>query len=83
MTDMTMTNEDRDVLRGLLLAERERGVERPLLPADVDLDGDGVCDAFGLDENDDVVLVSGVTLDGTLYVSEGDDAIEHAGVDDD
>ena len=77
MADLTLTDEDRAVIRSALLAEREAGVAVPLLPADVDVDGDGIVDSFGLDENDEVVVVSGVALEHTLYVSEGDDAIAH------
>lgn len=77
MADLTLADEDREVIRSILLAERERGIAVPLLPADVDLDGDGTVDSFGLDENDEVVIVSGVALEHTVYVSEGDDAIAH------
>ena len=77
MADLTLSDEDRAVIRAALLAERESGVAVPLLPADVDVNGDGIVDSFGLDENDEVVVVSGVALEHTLYVSDGDDAIEH------
>lgn len=65
-------------MRAALLAERRRGVARPLIPADVDLDGDGVCDSFGLDENDEVVIVSGVPLEETTYLSLGEDVVSGA-----
>lgn len=77
MADLTLTDEDREVIRGALLAERAAGVAVPLLPADVDVNGDGTVDSFGLDENDEVVVISGAALEHTLYVSDGDDAIEH------
>lgn len=73
MADLALTDEDRAVIRASLLAEREAGMPVPLLPMDVDVDGDGIVDSFGLDENDEVVVVSGVALEHTLYVSEGDD----------
>lgn len=73
MADMTLTDDDREAIRLLLIAERERGTPHPLLPADVDLDGDGICDAFGLDENDQVIVVPGSPLERTVYLSEGDD----------
>lgn len=73
MADLSLTDDDREAIRGILLAERERGVDRPLLPADVDLDGDGVVDAFGLDQDDQVIVVSGVDLTETVYESDGDD----------
>lgn len=75
MADMTLTDEDRAVIRAALLAERERGVAVPLLPADVDLDGDGTADAFGLDENDEVVVVSGVALEHTMFEADGEDGL--------
>lgn len=65
--------EDLAQIKAILLGYRADGVERPLLPLDVDVDGDGICDSFGLDEHDEVVIVSGVTLENTVYVSEGDD----------
>lgn len=77
MTDTTLTRDDREAIKGTLLAQREQGDPRPLLPADVDLDGDGVCDSFGLDENDEVIVVSGVDLSETMWRSDGDDAIDH------
>lgn len=77
MAEFELSKADREVLRGQLVADRERGEERPLIPLDVDLDGDGVTDAWGLDENDQIVLVSGASLIDTAYVSDGDDAIEH------
>lgn len=61
-------------LVSVLKEVRARGVIVPLLPMDVDVDGDGVCDAFGLDENDNLVIVSGVDLDLTLYEATGEDA---------
>lgn len=77
MADLSLTPEDREAIRAILLAEREAGVATPLLPADVDVDGDGIVDSFGLDADDNVVIVPGVDLEHTLYVSEGDDAIVH------
>jgi len=68
-----LSKEDRDVIRDILLGYREEGESVPLLPLDVDLDGDGITDAWGLDENDEVVLVSGQKLKDTVYVSDGDD----------
>jgi len=79
MADATLTDDDRAIIREALLAERDEGVLIPLIPMDVDLDGDGIVDAFGLDEDDQVIIVSGVSLEHTVYVSEGDDAIAHEG----
>jgi len=77
MADMQMTDEDREVIRGILLAHRAAGAENPLLPADVDVDGDGIVDSFGLDADDNVIVVPGRSIEDTVYVSEGDDIVEH------
>ena len=79
MSDITTSIEDLVMIRTILLQYKSEGVEKPLLPLNVDLDGDGIADAYGLDENDEVILVSGVPLEDTVYVSDGDDAIEHGG----
>lgn len=69
----SLSDEDRNTIRDVLLQYRKDGVEKPLLPLNVDIDGDGVCDSFGLDENDEVTLVSGINLTDTVYRSDGDD----------
>jgi hypothetical protein len=66
-----MTAEDREVLRSALLAEREAGVAQPLIAMDVDVDGDGICDSFGLDDEDRLIVVHGVALEATTYKAEG------------
>ncbi|UDL16233.1 hypothetical protein SEA_KOZIE_37 [Microbacterium phage Kozie] len=74
-----LTDDDRAAIKGILEQWRDSGVLNPLLPIDVDVDGDGIADAWGLDENGDVVLVSGASLPYTVYASDGDDAIAHEG----
>lgn len=66
-----LTDEDRETIRESLLARRAEGIARPLLPLDFDADGDGVCDAFGLDAFGALVFVSGVDIADTLAVSDG------------
>ena len=68
-----MPDEDRAAIRDALLAWKADGVAAPLIPLNVDLDGDGVFDTLGLDENDELVLVSGVALSATVYQSTGDE----------
>lgn len=68
----TLTPADEEVIREVLVRLRDSGAE-PLLPLDVDLDGDGIVDAWGLNAEDRVVLVSGCSLAATCYVSDGDD----------
>lgn len=73
MTLGDLLAEDLAEIKAILLQHRADGAAAPLLPLDVDLDGDGKTDAFGLDENDEVVVVSGVNLEHTVYRSDGDD----------
>jgi hypothetical protein len=68
-----LSAEDEVEIKNILIGYRESGIENPLLPSDVDLDGDGTADSYGLDEDDNLIVVSGVKLDDTVYVSEGDD----------
>ena len=79
MADLTITREDAEAIKSILLQWRTEGVENPLLPMDVDVDGDGIVDSFGLDENDEVVVVLGRPLKETVYLSEGDDVNLEAG----
>lgn len=72
-----MTSEDREAVRLILEQWKREGVAAPLLPMNVDVDGDGIVDAFGLGADGDVIFVSGAPLDSTVYLSEGDDAILH------
>lgn len=76
-----MTDEDREVIRDILRARRNAGEANPLLPADVDVDGDGIADGFGLDEDGEVITVLGVPLEETMYASDGDDVVQFATVD--
>jgi hypothetical protein len=71
-----ISEEDREVLRDALQAMRGLGDERPLIPIEVDLTGDGIHDAFGLGPDGELVVVAGVKLEETGYVSEGDDWTE-------
>jgi len=70
--------EDAEAIKGILIAWQDDGVENPLLPMDVDVDGDGIVDSWGLDGDGNVVVVSGTHLDDTVYVSEGDDISQTA-----
>ena len=70
--------EDAEAIKGILIAWKDDGVENPLLPMDVDVDGDGIVDSWGLDGDGNVVVVSGTHLDDTVYVSEGDDISQTA-----
>lgn len=73
MTDeqSKLSPEDRENLRTSLRAWQAEGVKRPLIPMDVDLDGDGIADSWGLDSFGELVVVSGVDLGETVYESDG------------
>lgn len=73
MANLETTHEDRGTIRDILLAMREGGVEHPILPADVDLDGDGLVDGFGLDAADNVVVVLGCPIQDTAYEATGEE----------
>lgn len=75
MADVSLTRADVKAIKEILLQYRAEGTPNPLLPCDVDLDGDGIVDSFGLDENDEVVVVRGQRLEDTVYESEGDDVV--------
>lgn len=72
MADLTTTDEDAAAIKAILLQWKSEGNPNPLLPADVDINGDGIVDSFGLDENNNVIVVSGTKLEDTVYVAEGE-----------
>lgn len=72
MPDLFLSDEDRAEIRTVLLEQRAAGCACPMLPADVDLDGDGVADCFGLDDRDQVVILSAVPLEESLYEATGE-----------
>lgn len=80
MSDISnLPDEDRAVIRDALLQHRADGNPRPIIPAYEDLDGDGVTDFYGPDENEDVVLVSGVTIADTVAAEPNGDGFETGG----
>jgi hypothetical protein len=76
MADLTATDEDHVAIRDILLQWKAEGNENPLLPMDVDVDGDGIVDSFGLDKDDNVIVVSGTKLEDTVYVAEDEEPAE-------
>lgn len=73
MADLTLTPEDRETIQAILLAARTDGTPYPVLPADVDLDGDGLADGYGLDADGNVVIVYSAPLKNTLYEATGEE----------
>lgn len=70
----TIPPDDRAALVAALRSWRDAGEKDPHLPLYDDFDGDGVCDFVGLDEQGELVLVSGATVDSSVSVSTGEDA---------
>ncbi|MDN3309548.1 hypothetical protein QWJ90_01250 [Microbacterium oryzae] len=70
----TLTPEEEEQIVQALLAWREAGEENPTIPLFDDVDGDGVPDFYGLDGDGKLTVVSGATLESSVYVSEGEDA---------
>ena len=66
--------EDLEAIKSILEHYKADGVENPLLPTDVDMDGDGIADAYGLDSEGNVILVPGVPLTETVYKSTGEES---------
>lgn len=67
-----LTDEDRAAMTDALRAWKKSGTANPLIPLDVDLDGDGIVDSIGLDPDGNLTIVS-ADLGSTVYVSQGDD----------
>lgn len=80
--EIELSEEERLVFRSMLLTHRMLGTENPLIPLMSDADGDGKHDFYGLDENDEVVFVSGVTLEDSVFESdpeEDEESLEEVG----
>lgn len=73
MAEVQVSEEDAEAIKAILVSWKESGVENPLLPMDVDVNGDGIADSFGLDADGNVIVVAGAKLEDTVYVSDGDD----------
>ena len=68
-----LSAEDLSAIKDILNSYKMDGIENPLLPMDVDIDGDGTADAYGLDAEGNVILVPGALLTDTVYVSTGEE----------
>lgn len=82
MAESTTRAEARKAIRLALLAWKADGVARPLIPVYADLDGDGIPDFYGLDEDENVIEVSGssASVRDTVATSDGS-GIEQGGGD--
>lgn len=71
MVEVTVSAEDLEVIKSILIQYKQEGNANPLLPMEVDVNGDGIVDSFGLDANENVIVVPGVKLENTVYESTG------------
>jgi hypothetical protein len=71
MVEVTVSAEDLEVIKSILIQYKQEGNTNPLLPMEVDVNGDGIVDSFGLDADENVVVVPGVKLEDTVYESTG------------
>lgn len=69
-TQFAIRDEDREILKAALTKMRDND-ERPYIPLNVDLDGDGTADAWTLDDSGEVILVPDIPLEHTSYESVG------------
>jgi len=74
MSDISaLPDEDKAAIKAALLQWKKDGNENPLLPLDQDLNGDGITDAFGLDDKGELILVPGVEHADTVSVANAPD----------
>lgn len=71
-----LPEHDREQMKAALLAWRAAGNPDPMIPMDVDLNGDGIVDAVGLDEHGELVAVTNVSLTSTTYAATGEDEVD-------
>lgn len=72
---MGFHDEMREAIRSSLQVWQAEGVERPVVPLYSDVDGDGVPDFYGLDDDGALVLVSGDDLEGRTNVETLDERV--------
>lgn len=66
----TIPEADREQMLAALKAWKAAGNDSPMIPLDVDVDGDGTADAIGLDDDGNLVILSGVALEETTYEAD-------------
>jgi len=71
VTEADVPLVDQATLVACLRAWQEEGQANPLIPCDVDVDGDGTADAFGLSPLGQLVYVTGANLKHTVYEADG------------
>lgn len=81
VTDADLPRADQGNLIAALKQWQADGEDNPLIPTDVDVDGDGTADAYGLDAFGRLVYVSGANLADTVHQATGGDPETGQGVD--
>lgn len=71
VTEEDVPVEDQAQLLACLRQWKAEGQTNPLIPCDVDVDGDGTAEAYGLGPFGDLVYVTGITLGDTVYEADG------------
>ena len=66
-----LSEEDKAAIVASLQAWQADGVANPLIPMNVDVDGDGIADSFGLDDNGNLIVVTSAPLKDTVFESAG------------
>jgi len=67
----TVPEADRETIKQALLGWEADGVVNPLIPIDGDVDGDGVADAWALDDQGNLIIVQVVQITDTVSQSVG------------
>lgn len=76
---VNLTDEDKAALKQALLTWRDEGVANPRIPLDYDVDGDGIADAFGLDANDELILIPGTLVAETVALTGTEGGLVESG----
>ena len=70
--ELTTEDEARNAIQAALLHWRAEGQAKPVMPVYADLDGDGIADYWGLDDDGELIVVSGDQLGDYTAVNELD-----------
>lgn len=72
VTDDDLPRDDQLALVAALRVWQGEGNENPMIPCDMDADGDGSTDAYGLGALGELVYVTGASLGDTVFEATGD-----------
>ncbi|WKW85451.1 hypothetical protein SEA_MILANI_27 [Microbacterium phage Milani] len=71
VTEDDLPLEDQRQLVEALELWKAEGAELPMIPCNLDVDGDGTTDAYSLDPSGNLVYVTGAPVAETVYESTG------------